>query len=257
MKIAVEEHLKCTVFPRVGAAISKNGELLSTGYRGEIVGRHAERVAIEKLIGKELKGSTLFTTLEPCVNIHPEQLKSCAELIVDSNISEVVIGVLDPNGSIYSQGFRKLLDNQISVSFFNRKLRAAVEEETFEYGLFDRIFGGCKRRIPVIQSGTNLTVQFSKDDNRSIEFKFSTLQLVHNCVDLSAANGAVREAAGATKFGDITDPMVFRFPSHVSRMKRGTISIVQPAGATFFVLIKVLELYENDILFKCEVRNTP
>jgi diaminohydroxyphosphoribosylaminopyrimidine deaminase / 5-amino-6-(5-phosphoribosylamino)uracil reductase len=47
MKMAIEEHLKCSEFPRVGAAIVKDGNLLSTRYRGEIKGIHAERVAIE------------------------------------------------------------------------------------------------------------------------------------------------------------------------------------------------------------------
>ena len=35
MKIAIEEHLKCSEYPRVGSVISKNGNVLSTGHRGE------------------------------------------------------------------------------------------------------------------------------------------------------------------------------------------------------------------------------
>jgi hypothetical protein len=33
------------------------------------------------------------------------------------------------------------------------------------------------------------------------------------------------------------------------------IAIVQPKGSTFCVLIKLIELFENDILFQWEVRN--
>lgn len=256
MKIAIEEHLKCTEFPRVGAVVAKSGQVLSTGHRGEKKNIHAERIAIEKLDIKQLQDSTIFTTLEPCVELHDEQeIKSCADLIIESGIQETVIGVLDPNGTIYSQGYRKLLENNISVGFFNRKLRAAVEEETFEFGDVHKIYGSGKRRIPVVHSGTSLEVQFSQKDSRIINIRWATLQLGHGCVDLSSENGAVRVASGARNFGDITEPMVFRFPSHFARMKKGMIAIVKPANTTFYLYIKLIEIFKNDIIFQWEVRN--
>lgn len=255
-RLAIEEHLKCKEFPRVGAVIAKSGEVLSTGYRGEIRGVHAERIAIRKLTSEELQGSTVFTTLEPCVELHAgQEIESCAQLLINSGVNEVVIGVLDPNGTIYSQGYRKLLENNINVSFFNRKLRAAVEEETFEFGDIHKICGCGKRRVPVVNSGTELEVQFSETDTRTINIKWATLQPSHGCVDLSSGNGAVRVASGARNFGDITDPMVFRFPSHFARMEKGMIAIVKPTNATFFILIQLIEIFNNDIIFKWEVRN--
>jgi diaminohydroxyphosphoribosylaminopyrimidine deaminase/5-amino-6-(5-phosphoribosylamino)uracil reductase len=256
MKIAIEEHLKCTEFPRVGSVVAKNGEILSTGYRGEIIGVHAERVAIEKLTSEQLKDSTLFTTLEPCISLQLGQnIESCADLIIKSGIIETVIGVLDPNGTIYSQGYRILLENNISVGFFNRDLRAAVEEETFEYGEIHKLIGHGKRRVPVVHSGISLDVQFSVTDFRTINLRWSSLQTLYGCVDLISGNGSVRVASGATRLEDISDPMVFRFPSHFARMTKGMIAIVRPSGSTFYVLIKLLEIYENDILFQWEVRN--
>lgn len=256
MKIAIEEHLKCTEFPRVGAVIAKEGLILATGFRGESGKKHAERVAIEKLNPEQLENSTLYTTLEPCVSVQEDQkIESCADLIIRSGIKEAIIGVLDPNGTIYTQGYRKLLENKISVSFFNRKLREAVEEETFEFGELQSIVGPGKRRIPVVHSGTSLTVQFSENDKRTFQIRWNTLQPNHGCVDLLSDNGAVRVASGATEFAQITDPLVFRFPSHYARMKKGMIAIVCPAGATFCLLVKLIELYENDIQFQWEMRN--
>lgn len=256
MRIAIEEHLKATETPRVGAVIAKDGEVLSTGFRGERKGIHAERVAIEKLTEEQLKGTTLFTTLEPCVNLQQSQtITSCSDLIINSEVKEVIIGVLDPNGTIYSQGYTKLLENGISVGFFDRDLRDAIEEETFEFGDVHKIIGHGKRRIPVVHSGTSQTVQFSETDNRTIEWRWTTLQYSHGSVDLISENGAVRMASGAKNFSDITDPMVFRFPSHFARMKKGMIAVVKPARATFCVLVKLLELYENDILVSWELRN--
>lgn len=256
MKIAVEEHLKCSEYPRVGAVVAKDGRILATGHRGEVPKTHAERVAIEKLARDQLAGSTMFTTLEPCVGLHDDQsVASCADLIVSSGITEVFIGVLDPNGTIYSQGFRSLLDNNISVKFFSRKLRAAIEEETFDFGDVHAVYGGGKRRVPVVHSGTEITVYFSKADLRSIPIKWATLQPSHGFVDLSSLSGAVKVAAGARNFSDVTDPTVFRFPSHYARMTKGMIAVVQPANAGFSVLVRLLDLFDNDILFQWEVRN--
>ncbi len=256
MKLAIEEHLKCTEYPRVGVIIEKDGVILSTGYRGERKGVHAERVAIEKLNSEQLSDSILYTTLEPCVNLQQTQtIKSCADLIIASGIAEVVIGVLDPNGTIYSQGYRLLLENKISVSFFERSLRRAVEEDTFEFGEINKIVGHGKRRIPIVHSGTELIVQFSESDTRTIKMRLNTLQQSHECVDLLSDNGAIRVASGATNFSDISDPLVFRFPSHFARMKKGMIAVVKPQGATFCVLVKLIELYENDVLIQWELRN--
>ncbi|MFP3353976.1 hypothetical protein R0K04_21675, partial [Pseudoalteromonas sp. SIMBA_153] len=110
-----------TEYPKVGAVIAKDGKILSTGYRGEVGRLHAERIALEKLQPVERVGSTVYTTLEPCINFHKDQeIGSCADFIIESGVERVVIGVLDPNATIYSQGFRKLLENSVSVGFFSR-----------------------------------------------------------------------------------------------------------------------------------------
>jgi diaminohydroxyphosphoribosylaminopyrimidine deaminase/5-amino-6-(5-phosphoribosylamino)uracil reductase len=195
MKIAVEEHLKCTEFPRVGAVVAKHGRILSTGFRGEVGKIHAERIALEKLSEADSVGATVYTTLQPCVGMREEQVvSSCSELIIARGISAVVIGVLDPNAAIYTQGYRKLLANDVSVSFFNRKLREAVEEATFDYGAVDRVIGAGKRRVPVVGSGIEINVQFSHTDPRSIAIRWATIQFASGCVDLISGNGAVRFA---------------------------------------------------------------
>ncbi|MGB6046618.1 MAG: deaminase, partial [Flavobacteriales bacterium] len=222
MQLAIEEHLKCKEYPRVGAVIAKDGVLLSTGYRGETPREHAERVAIGKLDGDQLQGATLYTTLEPCVSISSTQpIQSCTDLIIGSGMKEVVVGVLDPNGTVYSQGYKRLLESKLNVRFFSRKLRAAVEEETFEFTDLHVAYGHGKRRIPVIQSGTSLSIYYSETDLRAIQVRWGSLQFGSSEVDLLGDNGAVRVTSGAKAFGDITDPSVFRFPSHFARMSPG------------------------------------
>jgi diaminohydroxyphosphoribosylaminopyrimidine deaminase/5-amino-6-(5-phosphoribosylamino)uracil reductase len=130
-----------------------------------------------------------------------------------------------------------------------------VEEETFEFSSVHKVCGSGKRRVPVVHSGIDITVQFSETDSRAISISWKTLQPTHGCVDLSSSNGAVTVAAGTRNFGDITDPTVFRFPSHFARMRKGMIAVVKPSGATFCVLIKLHEIFDNDIIFQWEVRN--
>lgn len=257
MENAIIQLRKCTEFPRVGAVIAKDGVILSTGFRGEIKGMHAERVAIEKLSPEHLQHSTLYTTLEPCICVqHDQTVESCADLIVKSGILKTVIGVLDhPNGTIYSQGYKKLIENNIKVEFFTEKLRKTIDEETFEVGEVDKIIGPGKRRIPVIHSGTKIDIQFSENDTRRCQIHWNTLQPDHGCVYLSSTKESVRVASGATEFAHISDPLVFRFPSHFARMKKGMIAVVYPTSATFCLLVKLLDLYENAILFQWEFRN--
>lgn len=91
----------------------------ATGFRGGTKVVHAERDTIRKLNGDYIKGVTIFTTLESCVELHEEQeIDSCAQLLIDSSVNKVVIEMLDPNGKIYSQGCRKLSENNTNISFF-------------------------------------------------------------------------------------------------------------------------------------------
>ena len=130
-----------------------------------------------------------------------------------------------------------------------------MEEETFEYGQIDKIYGSGKTRVPVVNSGLEMTVQFSENDERTINLKWATLQPAHGCVDLSSSKGAVTVASGVRSFADISDPKIFRFPSHYARMNKGMIVVVQPTDATFFALVELLGVFQEDILFRWQVRN--
>lgn len=256
MKIAIEEQSKCTSFPKVGAVIAKDGIILAKAFKNEEPLKHAERIAIEKLDESALNGATLVTTLEPCINIADDQpLQSCTDLIINSGIKDVIIGVLDPNGKIYCQGYEKLLENSINVDFFAPELRNKIESSTFIYGDCNIGYGSGKRRVAVVGSGKNFEIKFSEKDNRSIKFKWATLQYAHGIVDLIGPNDSIRSANGAKKFEDITDPFVFREPSHFARMKVGDIAILSPTDSTFVILIKLLDMTETDITFQWQVRN--
>jgi pyrimidine deaminase RibD-like protein len=119
--------------PKVGAVLVKDGQVIGSAYRGELgAGDHAEYTLFEKkLPGADLKGATLFTTLEPCTS--RKQRKPCASWVIEKGISRVIIGILDPNPRIYLKGVSKLKEHGINVSYFPPQLRSEIEADNKEF----------------------------------------------------------------------------------------------------------------------------
>lgn len=99
--------------PKVGAVIVKNGRLLAKGHTQPFGGIHAERDAIQKLTLKQLKGATLYVTLEPCN--HYGKQPPCSELIVKSQFKRVIIAETDPHSLVTGKGIHYLQKNGIEV----------------------------------------------------------------------------------------------------------------------------------------------
>lgn len=137
MEIAIKEMRKSRpehkdkVDPMVGVIlIGANGKELGRAHRGNLrVGDHAEYTLIERVLGnKNLEGSTLYVTLEPCTTRQPPKI-SCVERIVSARIGKVFIGTTDPNPKIEGKGITHLLKNSIEVDFFDSDLVNQIREE--------------------------------------------------------------------------------------------------------------------------------
>ncbi|HEV2369494.1 MAG TPA: bifunctional diaminohydroxyphosphoribosylaminopyrimidine deaminase/5-amino-6-(5-phosphoribosylamino)uracil reductase RibD [Acidimicrobiales bacterium] len=68
-------------------------------------GRHAEIVALHGA-GAAARGSTLYTTLEPCC--HQGRTGPCVEAIVAAGVSRVVVGLEDPDPNVAGGGVEAL-----------------------------------------------------------------------------------------------------------------------------------------------------
>ena len=76
--------------PSVGCVIVKDGKILSLS-KTSIKGRpHAEANAISLADKKDLNGSTIYVTLEPCS--HYGKTPPCTDLIIKNKISKIVYG---------------------------------------------------------------------------------------------------------------------------------------------------------------------
>ncbi|MES2765861.1 MAG: bifunctional diaminohydroxyphosphoribosylaminopyrimidine deaminase/5-amino-6-(5-phosphoribosylamino)uracil reductase RibD [Bacteroidota bacterium] len=98
--------------PRVGCVIVKNGEVIGEGWHERYGEAHAE-VAAFKNATEDVRGATLYVTLEPCS--HEGKTPPCAPLIVEKGIAEVVVGMLDPNPLVSGAGIQVLQNAGIHV----------------------------------------------------------------------------------------------------------------------------------------------
>jgi ATP-dependent DNA helicase RecG len=141
MQLAVEEMLKSRsehhdkADPLVGAVlVSPEGDVLGTAHRGALrTGDHAEYTLIERMLqDRDLEGSSLFVTLEPCT-VRGAGKTPCAKRIVMSRIGSVYVGMPDPNPAILGHGINYLLRSGVNVAFFDSDLATAIRRENASF----------------------------------------------------------------------------------------------------------------------------
>lgn len=98
--------------PPVGAVITKNRKLISTGFHCRAGADHAEITAL-KSAGKSAKNASLYITLEPCSTFG--KTPPCVEAIIRSGVREVVVATLDPNPRHQGRGIFLLRKAGIKV----------------------------------------------------------------------------------------------------------------------------------------------
>ncbi len=119
LKIALLESKKCFNFDFFGVGcviFDHNNTLLSSSFTGERTGEHAEETAINKAIeqGISLKGSSLYSTLEPC-SVRLSGKYPCAKRIIDSGIESVYFGCYEPKDFVKCEGVSILKESGIRI----------------------------------------------------------------------------------------------------------------------------------------------
>jgi diaminohydroxyphosphoribosylaminopyrimidine deaminase/5-amino-6-(5-phosphoribosylamino)uracil reductase len=98
--------------PAVGCVIVKDGRLIAEGWHVKAGEPHAEVLALAQA-DKEAKGATAYVTLEPCS--HFGKTPPCANALVASGVSRVVIAMQDPNPLVAGKGIEILRQAGIVV----------------------------------------------------------------------------------------------------------------------------------------------
>ncbi|MBI5206248.1 MAG: bifunctional diaminohydroxyphosphoribosylaminopyrimidine deaminase/5-amino-6-(5-phosphoribosylamino)uracil reductase RibD [Candidatus Firestonebacteria bacterium] len=123
--------------PMVGALIVKNGKIIGEGYHEKFGLQHAEINALNNLANHSLKGASLFVTLEPCC--HYGKMPPCTDVIINSGIKNVVVGMRDPNPLVKGKGLTILKKNGIKVEIENLSGEIEIFYEAFRKYIITKI----------------------------------------------------------------------------------------------------------------------
>src|SRR5437763_1712904 len=106
--------------------ITDHGRAIAEGWHGEPGAAHAEREAIAAAGDGDLRGSTLYVSLEPCC--HRGRTPPCTEAIVEAGISRVVVASDDPTEKASGRGLGMLRDEGIDVDVAGGELAGRARQ---------------------------------------------------------------------------------------------------------------------------------
>jgi diaminohydroxyphosphoribosylaminopyrimidine deaminase/5-amino-6-(5-phosphoribosylamino)uracil reductase len=117
--------------PLVGAVVARDGELLGEGWHDEYGGAHAEVNAIASCGDADLRGATLYVSLEPCC--HHGRQPPCTDAILAAGLGRVVVGSDDPSSKASGRGLGILRDDGVKVDVAGGELatRARLLNQAF------------------------------------------------------------------------------------------------------------------------------
>ena len=113
--------------PQVGAVIVQSGELLGEGWHQRYGEAHAELNAIADCDSNDLRGATLYVSLEPCC--HQGQQPPCTDAILAAGIARVVVASDDPSDKANGRGLGILRDEGVDVQVATGDLAATARLE--------------------------------------------------------------------------------------------------------------------------------
>jgi diaminohydroxyphosphoribosylaminopyrimidine deaminase/5-amino-6-(5-phosphoribosylamino)uracil reductase len=114
--------------PSVGAVIARGATTLGEGFhraRGE---PHAEAEALRdaESRGNDVRGATLYVTLEPCD--HEGIMPPCSRAVLGASLVRVVVGAVDPN-PVAAGGIVRLRAENVAVSVADDSWSQALIED--------------------------------------------------------------------------------------------------------------------------------
>jgi len=114
LRLARKGRGKTAPNPMVGAVIVKNGVIIGEGFHPGPGAPHAEVIALSKA-GREARGATLYTNLEPCCHTE-KRTPPCTDAILRSGIRRVVAAMIDPNPLVSGRGLAILRKAGVEIA---------------------------------------------------------------------------------------------------------------------------------------------
>lgn len=114
--------------PMVGSIIVKNGKIIGTGFHKKVGLPHAE-IEVLKSAKVDVKGATMYVSLEPCTVFG--RTPPCVNAIIKAGIARVVCCTLDPNPKVAGKGIEILQKAGIQIEYGFLEKEAELLNETF------------------------------------------------------------------------------------------------------------------------------
>lgn len=107
MRLAIERGRRGSPAPNphVGAVVVRDGRVVGEGHHERAGGAHAEVIAMAAA-DYDVRGATLYVTLEPCN--HYGRTPPCCNAVLREGIARVVVGCRDLNPRVSGGGVERL-----------------------------------------------------------------------------------------------------------------------------------------------------
>jgi len=92
--------------------IARGDRVIGEGFHRAAGCEHAEISALRS-VAEDVRGATLYVTLEPCN--HEGKTPPCVDAILDAGVARVVVGCRDPNPSVLGGGIERLRASGVEV----------------------------------------------------------------------------------------------------------------------------------------------
>ena len=158
----------------VGSVIVHNDSIIGEGWHYQAGKPHAEVNAINSVKDKSLlKEATIYVSLEPCS--HFGKTPPCANLIIQHQIPNVVIGCVDSFSEVSGKGIEKLKNNGCNVTI------GVLEDECIELNKRFFTFHNKKRPHIILKWAESNDGFIAPNNNSEITWITNTYsrQLVH------------------------------------------------------------------------------
>ena len=134
--------------PAVGAIIVKDGKVIGRGWTQAGGRPHAEAVALAQA-GDEVRGATMYVSLEPCAH-KSTRGPSCSSILADARPARLIAGLRDPDPRTSGTGIKLLRD-------------AGIDAEILECEASSRSLCGYLTRAKLGRPYVTLKLAFSAD----------------------------------------------------------------------------------------------